>query len=144
MATFCHRSHDHRKLLKVLLLRGQERRPLKKGNHAPQRVVALSHNVHHCTIVPSVGLYVAGSAKPPVDQLEHLAPVTVLADMKLRDKLKPCTACRVTVDGDCKAALAIYKARDVAIQPFLLIVRTRHIFTVPPTCLCPTGAGRDS
>jgi len=50
--------------------------------------------------------------------------------MKLRNKLISAATRGVAVDGDCKAALAIYIARNVAIQPFLLIVRTRHIFTL--------------
>ena len=50
--------------------------------------------------------------------------------MKLRDKLITAATRWVAIDGDCKAALAIYVARDVAIQPFLLIVRTQHIVTL--------------
>ena len=96
-----------------------------------QEVVPSSDDIDQRTVLSSIGLDVAASAKPLTDQLEDLTPVTVLADMKLRNELKSTTACWITVDGDCKAALAIYVTRDVAIQPFLLIVRTRHIFTVP-------------
>ncbi len=50
--------------------------------------------------------------------------------MKLRNQLITTTTRRIAIDGDCKAALAIYIARNVAIQPFLLIVRTQHIVTL--------------
>ena len=136
MATERHRSHDRRKLLKVLLLRGQERRPFEEGNHMPQKVLSSSNDVDQSTIFPSIGLDVAAPTKSLADQTKHLSPVTVLADMKLRDQLIAATTCGVTVDGDCKAALAIHIARNVAIQPFLLIVRTRHIVTV---ALAPDG-----
>ena len=94
------------------------------------QVCPSTHDVDHGTVLSSVGLDVAATPKPPPDQLENLAPVAVLADMELRNQLKAGTAGGVTVDGDCKAALTIHIARDVTIQPFLLIVRTRHIFTL--------------
>ena len=99
-----------------------------------------SDDINKCTILPSVGLYVSAITEPPAYQPKYLSPVTVLADMKLWDQLIPATTRRVAVDGDCKAALAINVARDVAIQPFLLIVRTRHIFTVT---LDPDGIVRN-
>ena len=133
METDSHRSNDRRKLLKLPLLRGQERRPFEEGNHVRQKVIASSNDVDQHTVLPSIGLDVAASVEPATYQLKDLAPVTVLADMKLRNQLIAATACRIAIDGDCKTALAINIARDVAIQPFLLIVRTRHIFTVPPT-----------
>jgi len=136
MDTFSHRSYDRRKLLKVLLLRGQERRPVEEGNYVRQKILTPSDDVDQSTVLSSIGLDVAASSEPLADQPEHLAPVSVLADVELWNKLKAATARWITVDGDCKAALAIYVARDVAIQPFLLIVRTRHIVTV---ALAPDG-----
>ena len=59
--------------------------------------------------------------------------------MKLRDKLITAATRRIAIDGNCEAALAIYIARDVTIQPFLLIVRTRHFFTVSAR---PVGTAR--
>jgi len=127
-----HRANDRRKCLELGLLRRQERRALKERKDAIEKMLTLTYHVNHCSIFPTVGLDVAATPEPLADQLEHLASVAILADMKLRDKLKPVAARWITIDGDCKAALTIHIARDVAIQPFLLIVRTRHIFTVPP------------
>ena len=50
--------------------------------------------------------------------------------MKLRHQLIAVATRGIAIDADRKAALAIYIARYVAIQSFLLIVRTRHIFTL--------------
>jgi hypothetical protein len=141
MFTESHRSHDRRKLLEVLVLRGQERRPLKEGDHVLQKVTSPSDNINQSTILLSIGLDVAAAIEPIAYQPKHLSPVTVLADMKLWNQLIPATTRWVAIDGDRKAALAIYIARDVAIQPFLLIVRTRHIFTVQ---LDPDGIERTS
>ena len=98
-----------------------------------EEVASSSDDINQRTVLPSVGPDVAATSKPHANQLKHLASVSVLADTKLRDKLKAASACLIAIDGNCKAALAIYIARNVAIQPFLLIVRTRHIVTVPPT-----------
>ena len=112
------------------MLRGEERRPLEKRNHVLEKVASSSDDIDQCTILPSVGLDVAASSEPLAYQSKHLSPVTVLADMELGNQLIAAATRGVAVDGDCKAALAIYVARNVAIQPFLLIVRTRHIFTL--------------
>ncbi len=50
--------------------------------------------------------------------------------MELRYQLITTLTRRIAVDGDGKAALTIDIARNVAIQPFLLIVRTQHIVTL--------------
>ena len=138
MLTESHRSHNRCELLEVLLLRGQKWRLLKERNHVLKQITSSSDDINHRTVLPSVGLYVSATTKPLAYQPKNLVPVTVLADMKLRDKLIPATTRWVAIDGDCKAALAVNVARDVAIQPFLLIVRTRHIFTVTPD---PDGIG---
>ena len=65
-----------------------------------QEIVSSSDDIDQRTVLPSIGLDVAASTKPLTDQPEHLAPVTVLADMKLRNELKSTTACWITVDGD--------------------------------------------
>ena len=66
------------------------------------------------------------------NQLEHLGPVTVLADMKLRHGAETrrrqlgfrCTAHR-------EASFSVDVACDVTIQPFLPICsRTRHVVTI--------------
>ena len=133
MLTARHRSHDRRKLLKVLLLGGQKRRSFEEGDNLLQQVLTPSNDVNQSTILPSIGLDVAAPPESLADQSKDLSPVTILADMKLRNQLKTASTCGIAIDGDRKAALTIYIARDVAIQPFLLIVRTRHIVTVSPT-----------
>jgi hypothetical protein len=132
MLTESHRSHNRRKLLKVLMLGGQEGRLFKERDYVLQQVTSPSDNINQSTVLPSVGLNIAASIEPIAYQPQYLRPVIVLTDMELRNQLIPVTTRWVAIDGDRKAALAIYIARDVAIQPFLLIVRTRHIFTVTP------------
>jgi hypothetical protein len=136
MVTESHCSHDRRKLLEVLLLGRQERRPLEEGNHALKEISTSSYDVDKSTIFPSVGLDVTATTESLAYQPKHLSPVTVLADMKLRYQLIPAATGRVAVDSDGETALTINIARNVAIQPFLLIVRTHHIFTVS---IAPVG-----
>ena len=137
MVTEGHRSHNRRKLLKVLLLGGHKRRSFEEGDHVLKQVFSSSDDIDQRTILPSVRLDVAAFIKSIANHIQHLSSVAVLADVKLRNQLITATTRWIAVDGDCKAALAIYKARNVAIQPFLLIVRTRHIVTVT---LAPVGA----
>ena len=50
--------------------------------------------------------------------------------MKLRYELKTGAAGRIPIHDDRKAAFSVDITGYVAIQPFLLIVRTRHIVTL--------------
>ena len=63
-----------------------------------------------------------------------------MADVELRHELIAAFARGIAVDDDREASLPVHIARYVAIQPFLLIVRTRHIVTVPPN---PDGSTRN-
>ena len=130
MTTFRHRLNDRRELLELLVLRGDERRPLEERNHVRNEVYTPSNDVDQRTVLSSIGFDVAASTKPRLDHAQHLSPVTVLADMKLRHQLVASTTRWIAVDADCEAALAVYITRNVAIQSFLLIVRTRHIVTL--------------
>ena len=96
----------------------------------PQEVLALANDKHKGTVLSPVGLDVPAPPKLRLDQPQHLIAFAVLADVKLRYELKPTPARGIAVDGDSETAFAIYIARNVAIQPFLLIVRTRHVVTV--------------
>ena len=87
-------------------------------------------DVDKSTISLAIGLDVTAAPEALADLAKYLSSLAVLADVKLRDQLITAPASGVAIDGDRKAALAIYIARNIAIQPFLLIVRTRHIFTV--------------
>src|SRR4029077_8253640 len=64
------------------------------------------------------------------DQLEDLSPLAVLADVELRNELKTNTARLVALHRDREASFSVDVTRDVAVQPFLLIVRTRHVVTI--------------
>ncbi len=50
--------------------------------------------------------------------------------MEFGNQLQLETRRLIAIDGDREASLAVYVAGDVAIQPFLLIVRTLHIVTL--------------
>ena len=89
---------------------------------------AVSHHEDERAIRFAVRFDVA-TPEPLPDQLQHLSSVTVLADMKLGDELKPDTTRSVALHRDREAAFSVHVPSDVAIQPFLLIVRTGWIFT---------------
>ncbi len=88
----------------------------------------IQHDEHECPITFAVRPDSAAT-QSLLDQTEYLSSVTVLADMELRNQLKPDATGRVALHRDREASFSVDVTRDVAIQPFLLIVRTRHVVT---------------
>ena len=129
MVATSHLSNDGGEFLELHLLGRENRVALEERNHALEQVVAIAHDEDECSITFAVRSDVAAT-KSPTDQLQHLSPVTVLADMKLRNQLKPDATGRVALHRDREASFSVDVTRDVAIQPFLLIVRTRHVVTI--------------
>ena len=122
------RSHDAGELLEVRLFRREQRITFEEGDDAFQEVVAVPHHEDQGPIASTVRPH-ASATQPRLDQLEHLSPVAVLADVELRDELKPDAASRIALHRDRETAFSVDVTRDVTIQPFLLIVRTRHVVT---------------
>ena len=80
----------------------------------------------------AIGLAVrldVATPEPHLNQLENLSPVSVLADMELRHELESDATRAVSLHRDREASFSVDVTRDVAIQSFLLIVRTRHVVT---------------
>ena len=111
------------------MLRREKGTSLEERNHPLEQILAVSNHKNESSIVLAIRLDVA-TAEPLAEYLEHLSPVTVLADMELRNELKPDTTRRVALHRDREASFSVDVPRDVAVQPFLLIVRTRHVVTI--------------
>ena len=101
----------------------------EKRDHTLDEIDAIAYDEHERSISTAVRSD-ATASKPLLNQSEHLIPVTVLADMELRYQLRPDAARRLALHRDREAAFSVDVTRDVAIQPFLLIVRTRHVVTI--------------
>ena len=129
MMTESHPSHDVGELAKVRLLRRKDRDAFEERNDALEKRLTLTNYEHQRPVTLAIGLDVA-TAEPVADHLEYLSPVTVLADMELRNELKPDATCAVSLHRDREASFSIHVPCDVAVQPFLLIVRTRHVVTI--------------
>ena len=123
------RSHDRRELLEVRLLRREHRVSFEERDHALEQVAAVTHDQHEGTIAAAVRPD-AAATQSRLNQMENLSPVAILADVELRNQLKPDATRRIALHRDREAAFSVDVTRDVAIQPFLLIVRTRHFVTV--------------
>src|SRR5437762_474545 len=85
--TESHLSDDVGELAKVRLFRREQRDAFKEWNDAIQKRLALANYEHQRSVALAIRLDVA-TAEPVANQLEHLSPVAVLADMKLRNELK--------------------------------------------------------
>src|SRR5713226_8487587 len=69
------------------------------------------------------------AAKSPLQEIEHLSALGILADMQFRDELYAKSRTRILLDGDVETSFSVYEACQVGIESFLLIVRTDQIFT---------------
>ena len=136
MVTECHRADDVRKSLELRPLGRHQRRCLEERDHDLKEIAPSSNYVHEGAITPPVPLDVADSSKPLLDQTKNLSTIVVLTHVKLRNQLKTSAAGWIAVHDHGEGTLSVDVTGNVAIQPFLLIVRTRHIFTVPS---CPDG-----
>ena len=129
MMTESHPSDDVSELAKVRLLRRKDRDAFEERNDALEKRLTLTNYEHQRLIMLAIRLDVA-TAEPVANQLENLSPVTVLADMELRNELKPDATRTVSLHRDREASFSVHVPCDVAVQPFLLIVRTRHVVTI--------------
>ena len=100
----------------------------KKGITRSSKAWRSRNDEHQRLVALAIRLDVA-TTQPIAYQLENLSPVAVLADVELWNELKPDTARSVVLHRDREASFSVYVTRDVAVQPFLLIVRTRHVVT---------------
>jgi hypothetical protein len=99
VVTESHRSDDASELLEILLLRREQRGTLEEWDHPLEQRLTIPHNQHQRAITLAVAPD-RPAAEPRLDQLEHLSPVAILADMELWYELKPdatrCVALRCT------------------------------------------------
>ena len=120
---------DLSELLEVRLPRREQRVAFEERDHSLEQVVPVSHDEHEGAILAAIRSDSAAT-ESVLDQIEDLSSVAVLADVELRNQLKPDPTGRIALYRDREAAFSVDVTRDVAIQPFLLIVRTRHIVTL--------------
>ena len=129
MATTSHLPHDAGELLEIRLLRREQRGTLEERDHSFEQRLTLAHDQDQCPIAPAVSPDRA-AAEPRLDQLEHLSSLAILAHVKLRDKLKPDAERYIALHRDGERSFSVDVPWDVAVQPFLLIVRTRRVVTI--------------
>ena len=111
------------------MLRRKEGTSLEERNYSIEQILAVSNHKNESSIAFAIRLDVA-TAEPTLDYLEDLSPVAILADMELGNELKSNTTRRVSLHRDREASFSVDVPRDIAVQPFLLIVRTRHVVTI--------------
>ena len=125
-----HRPNDPSEHEEVLLLRAQEGLRLEERDDLPKEILTSPHDVDKCPVArPAMILSYPSAADPFADQVEDLTPLRALTDMELRHELPTGPRARVPLDGHVEGSFSVDVARDVGIQPFLLIGRTRRIFT---------------
>jgi hypothetical protein len=133
MPALSHRSHDGCKRLEFFVFRRTKGCLFKEGDDLLDEILSSAHNKDKRSIFPSVSPDIP-APQPIANEAEHLCSVIVLADMKFGNQLKTVPTGCVVLNRDGKATFAIDISSDVTIQPFLLIVRTLHIITIPNAC----------
>jgi hypothetical protein len=125
-----HRSNDGGERDELLLLCAQKRMSFEERNHLRQEVIPIAHDVHQRGVrrATMVRLY-PSAAEPVANQVKDLTALRVLTDVEFRDELPTGPRCRIPLNGDVKRTFSVDVARNVGVQPFLLIDRTRSVVT---------------
>jgi hypothetical protein len=134
------RLHDGGEGHELLLLCAQERMSFEERNDPGKKIIPVADDVHQGGVGRSavVRLY-PSTAKPTLDQVENLTTLGVLTDVELRNELPTGSRRRVPLNGDVKRTFSVDVARNVGIQPFLLIDRTRCVVTFHAPTLAVAG-----
>jgi hypothetical protein len=127
----CHRAHNARKGDELLLLAAQERLSLEEGNDFRQEIASLANDEHQRRVRRAAMIRLdPATTEPEPDQVEHLSALGILTHVELRDELPAQPRRGVPLYGDVEGPFSIDIARNVGIQPFLLIDRTQRVVTV--------------
>jgi hypothetical protein len=125
-----HRPHDSSEDMEVLLLAAQEGIRVEEGNHLPQEIGSIAHDEHESRVPRSAMVLLDPStAQAKLDEVEDLTSLRILAYVELRHELPTGPRARISLDGNVEGTFSIDVARDVGIQPFLLVYRTCCIVT---------------
>jgi hypothetical protein len=125
-----HRPDDAGECREVLTLRAQKGLSFEERNDPRQQVVPLADDQHQRGVVASPKVLANPSAAEALlDEVEDLTPFCVLADVELWNQLPSQCGAGIPADRHMERSFSVDEARDVGIQPFLLIVRTGWIFT---------------
>jgi hypothetical protein len=124
-----HSPDDLGELLEFRLLGREEWISFEEGDHTLDERSAIPDDEHEGSVASAVRLDVA-TTQLLSDQVEHLSSVAILADVELGNELKSDAAGSIALHQDREAPFSVVVTRDVAVQPFLLIVRTRHVVTI--------------
>jgi hypothetical protein len=102
---------------------------LEERNHFVKEAWPVLYDTNH----DLVGHSVRTNAPAPeylLYQAQYLSTFATLGDAELRHQLKSWPAAGVASNAYGEAPLSVDVTRDVAVQPFLLIVRARHVVTI--------------
>jgi hypothetical protein len=120
-----HRPNDVGESVEVPLLAAQKGIRLEERDYLTQEIGSIANDEHESRVLRSAMVLLDPSAAQPVlDEVEDLTPLRVLADMELRHELPTNPRARIPLDGNVEGSFSIDVARDVGIQPFLLVDRT--------------------
>jgi hypothetical protein len=118
-----HAPDDEGEPFEVRLPCREQRVALEEGDDMTEQLVAVANHEHQRAVTFAVPFDIA-ALEPLSNQFENLSPVAVLADVELWDELKSEAACAISLYRNGEASLSVYIPCNVAVQPFLLIVRT--------------------
>jgi hypothetical protein len=125
-----HRPHDTSEGTEVLLLATQKGIRFEEGDHIPQEIITTADDEHESRVRrAAMVLLDPSTAEAVLNEVEDLTPLRVLADMELRHELPTDPRARISLNGNVEGSFSIDVARNVGIQPFLLVDRTCRIVT---------------
>jgi len=125
-----HRSDDTGEGQEVLQLAAHEWLRLEEGDHLRHQVIPIPDHEHQWRVRGAVMVLPDPStAEPLPDQVKYLPAFRILADVELWNELPTNPRPRIPLNGDVEWPFSVDVSRNVGIQPFLLIDRTRRFVT---------------
>jgi hypothetical protein len=120
-----HRTHDGREGTELLLLGAEEWGCFEEGDDPVQEIIAAPHYVHKCRVrCATMVVDDPAATKTLLNQVDDLSPFTILTDAEFRNELPTDPRARIPLNGNMERTFPVDVARNIGIQPFLLIDRT--------------------
>ena len=130
MLPFRHRTHDAREGEELLLFAAEKGLRLEERDYLREEILTVSNHEYQRRIFRASMIRLDPAAVEALhDQVKNLTSLCALTDVKLRNELPTVLRARIALDRYVERSFSVDVARDVGIQPFLLINRTRHIVT---------------
>jgi len=123
-----HRTHDYGEGFELEPLLTEDRMGLEEGDHPLEEIAAVPNHEDQGPVTPASSCVAShtATAETALQEQQDRRSFRILTHMQLRHELPPRLRGRIPLDRDVEATFPVDIARQIVVQPFLLIVRRGH------------------